>query len=217
MTGDRGRAIMAGATPTFWSSALRPRIDALHDLEASQVGQQVEQLVEVIAGALGEGNRVLLVGNGGSAAAAQHAAAEWVGRFLAERRPLPAVALTSDTAILTAIGNDYGFDAVFERQVQALGKPGDVVLGLSTSGASTNVALALRTARQGGMRTAALLGRVLGRVGRHADIAVRMPVDSVPVIQELHTVVLHVLCEEVDRCLMTHGRRSPATRRRRRR
>jgi D-sedoheptulose 7-phosphate isomerase len=149
---------------------------------------------------LGEG-RVLVFGNGGSAAEAQHFAAELVGRFVAERQPLAAMALTTDTSILTAVGNDYAFDAVFARQVEALGRRGDVAVGLSTSGRSPNVIAALRAARARGLGTVALTGRDGGEMGSLADVHVNVPEQSTARIQEAHLTILHIFCELIDRAI----------------
>jgi len=155
----------------------------------------------VITDALNRGGQVLSFGNGGSATDAQHLAAELVGRFLTERRALPAQALTADTAILTAIANDYGYDAVFARQVEAHGRPGDVAVGITTSGASTNVTRALVRARELGMTTVALTGKNGGETGRVVDVHLNVPSESTPRIQEVHRTILHVLCELIDKGL----------------
>jgi len=185
----------------YWHLALEERHRLIRQMASGHTGEQLERLVETIASAMSKGGRVLLFGNGGSAAQAQHAAAEWVGRFLAERRPLPAVALTCDTSALTAIGNDYGFDSVFERQVEALAIPGDIVIGISTSGASRNVARGLRAARRRKATAVAVLGRRKGVVGRASQFVLQIPSESVPLIQEAHCCLFHVLCGEVDRRL----------------
>ena len=148
--------------------------------------------------ALSSGGKLLIFGNGGSAADAQHMAAELVGRFERERAAFAAVALTTDTSILSAIGNDYGFDGVFARQVEGLGRPGDVALGISTSGASANVLAALDAARSRGLATIALTGRDGGACGRAADIHVNVPDDSTARVQEVHTTLIHALCELVE-------------------
>jgi len=142
---------------------------------------------------------VLLFGNGGSAADAQHLAAEFVGRFQRERRALAAIALTADTSVLTAIGNDYTFDRVFARQVEALGKRGDVAFGISTSGRSPNIVAALETARARGLQTIALTGRDGGAVGRAAAIHINVPSDATARVQEVHRTVLHIICDIVER------------------
>ncbi len=145
------------------------------------------------------GGTVLLFGNGGSAADAQHMAAEFVSRFARERRALAAIALSTDTSILTAIGNDYSFDRVFVRQVEALGRPGDVAIGISTSGGSANVVQALEIARARGLRTIALTGRDGGAVGAAAEIHINVPDASTARVQEVHRTLIHVMCELVER------------------
>ena len=147
---------------------------------------------------LGAGGKVLAFGNGGSAADAQHLAAEIVGRFKAERRGLPAVALTTDSSILTSVGNDLGFERVFARQVEALAVPGDVVVAISTSGASANVLAAVETARSLGIDVIALTGAGGGRLAGMAGIAIVAPADVTARIQECHVAVIHALCEAVD-------------------
>jgi phosphoheptose isomerase len=142
---------------------------------------------------------LLIFGNGGSATDAQHMAAELVGRFQRERRALPAIALTTDASVLTALTNDYAFDRVFSRQVEALGKRGDVAFGISTSGRSTNIVAALETARARSLQTIALTGRDGGAVGRAAAIHINVPSDSTPRVQEVHRTVLHIICDMVER------------------
>jgi D-sedoheptulose 7-phosphate isomerase len=141
---------------------------------------------------------VLVFGNGGSAADAQHVAAELVGRFQRERRALAAVALTTDTSILTAIGNDYAYDRVFARQIEALGESGDIAFGITTSGGSANVIEAFRMAKARGLITVALTGRDGGEAGRAADIHVNVPDDSTARAQEVHRTLLHAICEIVE-------------------
>jgi len=152
-----------------------------------------------IRAALSSGHLVLAFGNGGSASDAQHLVAELVGRFEGERRALPAVALTTDTSVLTAIANDYGYEYVFTRQVEALGKPGDVAFGISTSGKSSNVESALRTAKARGLLTIALTGRDGGRMGADADIHLNVPDQSTARIQEVHRTIMHAICALIDR------------------
>lgn len=148
--------------------------------------------------ALEGGGKVLAFGNGGSAADAQHFAAELCGRYLKERPGLAALALTTDTSALTAIGNDFGFDRVFARQVEALARPGDAVLGISTSGKSPNVILGLREARARGARTVALLGRDGGAAAAEAEVALIYGVRDTPRIQEGHAVLIHLLCALIE-------------------
>jgi D-sedoheptulose 7-phosphate isomerase len=152
----------------------------------------------VISDALRGGGKVLLFGNGGSAADATHIAAELVGRFLVDRRALPALSLSDNASAVTAIGNDYGYGRVFARQVEALAAPGDVAFGISTSGRSENVIEALRAARRLGVATVGLTG-ARGGLGDVVDICIAVPSDATPRIQEAHTLVGHVLCELVER------------------
>lgn len=151
------------------------------------------------------GRKMILFGNGGSAADAQHIAAELTGHFYLDRPPLPALALTVDTSALTAIGNDYGFDSVYARQVQALGVPGDVAIGLTTSGSSKNVVAGLEAARAAGLVTVALTGRNGGRAGEVADVCVRVPSDDTPRIQESHTLLGHTWAEIVEAAMFGEG------------
>jgi D-sedoheptulose 7-phosphate isomerase len=164
--------------------------------------QKNEQLIAQVAGeisaAIENGHKILLFGNGGSAADAQHIAAEWVGRFQKERRPLPAIALTTDTSVLTAIGNDYGFEQVFVRQVQALGQKGDIAIAISTSGNSPNVLQAAEVAREKGIITVGLTGRDGGRLGSLVRSHLNVPHSLSARIQEVHIMIGHILCELVD-------------------
>ena len=156
---------------------------------------------DIIAHAFAEGGRLLVCGNGGSAADAQHIVAEFVGRYLRERAPYSAIALSTNTSALTAIGNDYGFDEVFARQVHAHGRPGDVLLAISTSGTSPNVLAAVAAAREAGMKVIALSGRDGGTLIDDCDVCLVVPVDSTPRIQETHILLAHVLCELVEYAL----------------
>ena len=161
-------------------------------------------LVEVggrIAEALRAGGKVLTFGNGGSAADAQHLAAELVGRFRRERPGLAALALTTDPSVLTAVGNDYGFDAVFRRQVEALGRPGDVAFAISTSGRSANVLEALVAARARGLLTVGLTGGGGGRLPPLVDFLIDVPHADTPRIQEVHAMVVHVVCQVVEEAI----------------
>lgn len=165
----------------------------------------IERAASLLSGAMSSGRRLLLCGNGGSAADAQHLAAEMIGRFMVDRRALPAVALTTDTSVLTCIGNDYGFERIFERQVQALGSPGDVLLALSTSGRSENVRLALAAARQQGMITIGLLGGDGGPCAALCDVPIIVPSTSTARVQEAHGLIGHYLCEVVERMAASGG------------
>ena len=149
--------------------------------------------------ALRGGGKVLFCGNGGSAADAQHLAGEFISRFNYDRAPLAAIALTTDTSVLTAIGNDYGYEKVFQRQVAGLGRPGDVIVGISTSGRSPNVLLALEMARQMGLVTVGMTGDQREAIEQHVDMCIRIPSRSTPKIQEGHIVVGHALCGLVER------------------
>jgi len=158
----------------------------------------IARVAREICSSLDRGNKVLLFGNGGSAADAQHIAAEWVGRFKRERRALPAIALTTDTSILTAIGNDYGFDQIFARQIHALGSKGDVAIALSTSGNSANVLLAADAAREMELITVGLTGRDGGSLGAKVQYHLNVPHALSARIQEVHIMVGHILCELVE-------------------
>jgi len=153
---------------------------------------------EIMVRSAGEGHTLLVCGNGGSAADAQHIAAEYTGRFLLDRAPLPAIALHTNTSALTAVGNDYGFDEVYARQVRAFGKPGDVFLGLSTSGGSTNVLAAAKVATELGMGTIALVGEAGGPLAEASDVAIKVPSAATPRIQEMHILIAHILCGIVE-------------------
>jgi len=164
----------------------------------AEQGEAVVAAARMLAQVLRSGGKVLIFGNGGSAADAQHLAAEFVNRFQVERPPLAALALTTDTSVLTSIGNDYGFLEVFAKQVRALGRPGDVAWGISTSGSSANVVEALKAARELRLKTLALSGRDGGPVAAQAEVALIVPSKSTPRIQEVHLTIGHVLCDLVD-------------------
>jgi D-sedoheptulose 7-phosphate isomerase len=159
----------------------------------------IESAVTLLVDAFRSGNKLLVMGNGGSAADAQHLAAEIVGRFKLERRALPAIALTTDSSILTAIGNDYGFDSIFSRQVEAHAAAGDVVVGISTSGNSPNVQVALRRAAEAGCRTVALLGKDGGAIKGVAELSIIIPSFDTPRVQEGHITIIHILCDLVEK------------------
>ena len=174
------------------------RHEQIMTLVSEQLSLAIFEAATTIANALRNGHKVLVMGNGGSAADSQHLAAELVGRFIMERRPLPAIALSTDTSILTAIGNDYGFEEIFSRQVQALAVANDVVIGISTSGRSPNVRKALAAARNAGCKTIGLLGRNGGDIAGEVDLALVVPVQETPHIQEAHVTIIHVICELVE-------------------
>ncbi len=166
---------------------------------SEQLPGQIETIALLLKATLEDGHKILIAGNGGSAADAQHFAAELVGRFLKERRPLPALALTTDTSILTAVGNDYGYEMVFSRQVEALANPGDLFIGISTSGNSENVCRALDAARERGCQTLALTGGKKGKMSQRADQVLQVPAEYTPFIQEGHLLLIHLLCDLVER------------------
>lgn len=147
---------------------------------------------------LKNGNKILLCGNGGSAADAQHIAAELTGRYKTERRGLPGIALTTDTSALTAIGNDYGYDRVFDRQVEALANKGDLIIGISTSGNSKNIVSALKLGKELGCKTLGLTGRDGGKMNNVCDINLIVPSDNTPRIQEMHILFGHTICQIID-------------------
>jgi D-sedoheptulose 7-phosphate isomerase len=171
-------------------------LTALYRLE--QQSGTLEQIADQLTRALRAGNKLLIVGNGGSAAEAQHFAGELVGRFLRDRQPYAALALTSDSSVLTSIGNDYGFEAVFERQVAALGRPGDALLAFSTSGASPNVLRAAAAARALGMLVVAITGDRPSALDRLSDFILHAPATDTPLVQELHMLVTHLLCQQLE-------------------
>jgi len=155
--------------------------------------------VDAMTSALRTGNKILIAGNGGSAADAQHIAGELVSRLNFDRNPLPAIALTTDTSVLTAVGNDYGFERVFERQIRGLARRGDVVLAISTSGRSPNILAGLRAAREVGATTIGFTGNTDSTMLPLCDICVRVPSDSTPQIQQIHIVAAHAICGLVER------------------
>lgn len=170
----------------------------LHEKMAALDPEPVLAAVELILGAFGRGAKVLAFGNGGSAADAQHFAAEFVERYLRDRRGLAAVALSSDPSVVTAVANDSGYARVFARQVEALGRMGDVVVGISTSGRSANVVAGLESARRLGIAAIALTGGDGGPVGRAAEVHINVPDESTPRVQEVHRTLLHVICDLVE-------------------
>jgi D-sedoheptulose 7-phosphate isomerase len=164
----------------------------------TELQEAVNAAAEACVKAVRGGGKVLFCGNGGSAADAQHLAGEFISRFYYDRAPLAGVALTTDTSVLTAIGNDYGYEKVFERQVLGLGRPGDVLIGISTSGRSKNVLLAMEAARHIGMVTVGMTGNQRERIETLADICIRIPSADTPKIQEGHIVCGHALCAIVE-------------------
>ncbi|MDZ7338857.1 MAG: D-sedoheptulose 7-phosphate isomerase [candidate division KSB1 bacterium] len=164
------------------------------ELQAARLAEVARVMIE----AMRAGRKIMVCGNGGSAADAQHFAAEMIGRFRKERAPLPTLALSTDTSVLTAVGNDYGFERVFVRQVEGLGVKGDVLVGISTSGNSANVAEALRYARAHGITTVGILGSDGGIIAQECDYALIVPSKESARIQECHAVIIHALCDLVE-------------------
>jgi phosphoheptose isomerase len=193
---DRGRAGL--------SACLRGGYER-HIACVERLGHQsldhLERLVLLVHDTFRKGGKLLACGNGGSASDAQHLVAELVGRYVEERRALPAIALNTDVAVLTSVANDYSYENVFVRQVQALGLPGDLFLAISTSGRSPNILAGLSEARNRGLRTAALLGRDGGPAARHAELAIVVADQETARIQECHALMIHLLCEGLDRLL----------------
>ena len=183
------------------TAAFEGAVRSLQSICSTPYPAQISQAIDLLVERLGAGNKVLVCGNGGSAADAMHICAELVGRFFKERRALPAIALSADSAILTAWSNDYGYEFVFSRQVEAHAKPGDVVWGISTSGNSKNVVAALKTARELGASTIALTGQGGGVMAEFADVLLAVPLSVTPRIQEVHSVTYHIICEAVEAAL----------------
>jgi D-sedoheptulose 7-phosphate isomerase len=164
-------------------------------------GETILAAARQMATCFAAGHKILVFGNGGSAADAQHITGEFVNRFMIERRPLPAISLTTDTSILTAIGNDYSFDEIFLKQVRALGKKGDIAWGISTSGQSKNVLIAMKEAKDLGLFTLGMTGCGGGALGPLCDLSLDVASESTPRIQETHNILGHILCDLVDRIL----------------
>ena len=186
------------------NESLKHSIAAKEALAATQMGA-IKQLAQWLIDTVKRGNKLMIFGNGGSAADAQHMAAEFVNRFMIDRPPLAAIALTTDSSILTSIGNDFSFDDIFSKQIQALGKEGDLALGISTSGNSPNVIKAVEAAKALGMQTAVLTGKDGGRLITLADLTINVPSQVTPAIQEAHLWLEHLLCQIVDEALYGRG------------
>lgn len=165
---------------------------------AQKYSYEVVKVAGIIINAIKEGKKILIFGNGGSAADSQHFAAELVNRFLKDRAPIAAIALSTDTSIITSIGNDSSFDNIFARQIQALGERGDIAIAISTSGDSINVILGINIAKQRGMTTVGFTGGEGGKLSRIADYAFVVPDKNTPRIQETHITLIHVLCELIE-------------------
>jgi D-sedoheptulose 7-phosphate isomerase len=196
---------MAGSDMTRLASLVAQQLKESADVKL-QLAAQAEVIVEMAniwAAALQRGNKILFCGNGGSAADSQHLAAELVGHFEKERQPFPAMALTTDTSILTAVANDYGYERIFERQVAGHGRPGDVLVGISTSGQSENVIRAIEKARAIGMISMAFTG-ASGKLTELADYTLSVPSTSTPRIQEAHIAAGHIMCGLIDELIGGH-------------
>jgi len=176
---------------------LRESAELKEAIARSQV-EAIRSIAELVINAYRNGGKVVLFGNGGSAADAQHIAAELVGQFLIKRQSFPAIALNTNTSILTAIANDYGYDLIFTRQVEAMVDSGDVVIGISTSGNSPNVVNAIELAKTKGARTVGLTGGSGGKLAEAAELTLIVPSDSTPRIQEAHITIGHIICEIVE-------------------
>lgn len=166
---------------------------------STNLSQQIDESIQIITEAINENKKILIFGNGGSAADAQHIVAELVGKFNNVRRPLPAISLTTDTSILTSISNDFSFNDIFLRQCEALILPGDVVIGISTSGKSLNVINGINTAKRLGAKTIGLLGNNGGKLKNIVDLPIIVNSSSTPKIQEVHRVIYHIICENVEK------------------
>ncbi len=182
------------------TSQLAAHRDVITRIEL-ELSPLIAELATLLVETFSRGGKLLVMGNGGSAADAQHFVAEIVGRFKMERRGLPAIALSTDTSILTALGNDYGFDRIFHRQVEALAVAGDLVIGISTSGNSPNVLQALELAREKGCRTVGLLGKDGGSIKNVCHLALIVPSDDTPRIQEGHITIIHIVCDLLEKTL----------------
>lgn len=179
-------------------------ITALGELKQAAVGD-IPRVVKLCTTALRDGHKIIFCGNGGSAAQSQHLAAELVGRYKLDRPAMNSLSLTVDTSNLTAIGNDYGYDVIFARQLEGVGQRGDVLIGLSTSGNSRNVLLAFEKARQMGIHTVALVGRQGGQMQQQAELSLAVPADTSAHIQEMHIAIGHLICDLIEKEFYAHA------------
>lgn len=193
---------MDAAETAYARSHLAASLEAMQAASAdTEFLATMGRVADAMAGALQAGGKILLCGNGGSAADAQHIAGELLSRFETDRAPMPAIALTTDSSVLTAIGNDYGYDQVFERQVRGLGAKGDVLIAISTSGKSPNILRALDAGRERGVVTIGFTGLKGGEMPSRCDVLLRAPSDKTPVIQQIHITAAHIVCGLVERRL----------------
>jgi D-sedoheptulose 7-phosphate isomerase len=200
--------VSIGGTTLTAASLIQKRLAESADVKiatAHSCAGAIENAAEIVSVTLRNGGKVLLCGNGGSASDCQHIAAELVGRFRTDRRGLPALALTADTSVLTSVGNDLGFEKVFSRQVEASGRAGDVLIGVSTSARSKNVIEAMILAREIGLSTIAFVGLRDGPVVRQADVVIKVPSSETPRIQEAHITIGHIICELIENSLSRGG------------
>lgn len=184
------------------NEVIEEQIRNLEELRNGTYNEQVSKIIDVCTKSLQNGNKILIAGNGGSAADSQHFAAELVGRFMKERNGLPAIALTTDSSILTCMGNDYGFDDIFRRQVEALGQEGDIFFGISTSGNSKNIIKAVEEAKKKNMITVGLLGKDGGKLKEMCDYNITFGYKETARVQEHHIMTIHLLCEFIENNLM---------------
>lgn len=180
------------------NNVINEQIENLSNLKKGNYSDELASIVNVIIKSIDNGGKILIAGNGGSAADSQHFAAELVGRFMKERKGLPAIALTTDSSVLTCMGNDYGFDDIFDRQVEALGKENDVFFGISTSGNSKNIIKAVLKAKEKGLTTIGLLGKDGGKLKDICDYNITMSYKETARIQEHHIMTIHLICEFVE-------------------
>ena len=171
-------------------------------LKCKEISNEINQVKDIILDALKNKNKIILFGNGGSAADSQHMAAEFIGRFLVDRQSIPAISLTTDTSILTAVGNDFGFENIFSRQCESLVSKGDVIIAISTSGNSINVINGITTAKEKGGIIIGLTGSSGGKLNDISDKILKMPTEHIPHIQECHRVIIHILCDLIEKELM---------------
>ena len=194
---------------TDYTRILKENIEESLKVHARLISETLPQMVraaEILVAAYRRGGKAIFFGNGGSAADAQHLAAEFLGRFLQERRPLPALALHTNSSAVTAIGNDYGYEQVFARQLEALATANDVVVAISTSGNSPNVLEALQVAQKGGIPTVGLTGASGGRMRALVDVLLAVPSSDTPRIQECHILIGHALCDAVERAIVSEAK-----------
>lgn len=177
---------------------INSQIDNLKNLKESDYSNKLIEISNLITKSIEKGGKILIAGNGGSAADSQHFAAELVGRFMKERRAMPAIALTTDTSVLTCMGNDYGFDDIFQRQVEALGNKNDIFFGISTSGNSKNIIKAVAEAKKKGLTTVGLLGKDGGKLKELCDYNITLPYKETARVQEHHIMTIHLICEFVE-------------------